>query len=82
MHVYDTGKGGVDGLVRGLCDFPAQTYDHFFTKQITKSLFTEDPPFGPGMDLMSLNLQRGRDHGLNGRHFHKQLYQVDDPQRT
>ncbi len=64
MHIYDTDNGGVDGLVRGLCDYPAQNYDHFFTKQISRSLFTEHPPHGPGMDLLSLNIQRGRDHGL------------------
>ena len=74
MHIYDTARGGVDGLVRGLCDFPAQTYDHFFTKQITRSLFTEAPPNGPGMDLMSLNLQRARDHGLQGMSVSLSVY--------
>ena len=67
LPVYDTARGGVDSLVRGMCGFASQQYDNFITKQVTRSLFTENPPFGPGMDLMSLNIQRGRDHGLGSK---------------
>ena len=70
VALYDSHNGGVDSVLRGLCEQPSQTYDQFFTKQITKSLFTEKPPFGVGMDLISLNIQRGRDHGLPGRQLH------------
>lgn len=65
-HLYDTKMGGIDALIRGLSHEPSQTYDHFFTKQVTRSLFSERPPHGPGHDLLSLNIQRGRDHGLAG----------------
>lgn len=63
-HVYDTAKGGIDGLVRGMCESSCQHFDPFFSKQISKSLFTEAPSHGAGMDLLSLNIMRGRDHGL------------------
>ena len=66
LPLYDSHRGGMDAVVRGLVEQPCQTYDQFFTKQISKSLFTEKPPFGVGMDLISLNIQRGRDHGLPG----------------
>ena len=56
----------MDALIRGFVEQPCQTFDQFFTKQISKSLFTDRPPFGVGMDLISLNIQRGRDHGLPG----------------
>ena len=56
----------MDSILRGLADFSTQTFDPFFTKQLSKSLFTENPPFGAGMDLLSLNIQRGRDHGIPG----------------
>lgn len=69
--MYDTARGGLDSLMRGMCEFSAQTFDTFFTKQITTSLFTEQPPFGPGMDLLSLNIQRSRDHGLPGKEMSK-----------
>lgn len=64
--MYNLEYGGIDALVRGLVQGAAQSYDQFFTKQITRSLFTDKPPFGPGMDLVSINIQRGRDHGLPG----------------
>ena len=49
---------------------PAQTVDNFVTSQVTEFLFTENPPTMPSMDLIALNIQRGRDHGLPGKyHF-------------
>lgn len=64
VHFYDTHSGGIDSLIRGLVEEPSQTFDTFFTKQITRSLFAQNPPHGPGLDLLSLNIQRARDHGL------------------
>ena len=65
--IYEAGAGrGIDSFVRGMTQFPCQSYDTFITKQLTRSLFTEEPPFGLGMDLMSLNIQRARDHGIPG----------------
>ena len=53
---------GTDPIVRGWITQPARRLDEFINSVLTSRLFeTED---GKGLDLASLNIQRGRDHGL------------------
>ncbi|KAI1304600.1 Peroxidase-like protein 3 [Halotydeus destructor] len=61
--VYE--KDAFSKLVNGLTNADLQAHDRFFTNQISNHLFR---PFGAafGMDLVALNIQRGRDHGLPG----------------
>jgi len=58
---------GSDMLLRGLVADNVQTRDRFLTDQITSHLFADNPPHGLGEDLASLNIQRGRDHGVPGQ---------------
>ncbi|MFG0244960.1 MAG: peroxidase family protein [Phycisphaerales bacterium JB052] len=53
---------GIDGILRGLAGQRAQTIDSFVVDDIRNFLF--GPPGSGGFDLASLNIQRGRDHGL------------------
>ncbi|XP_054158548.1 peroxidase-like [Oppia nitens] len=58
-------KGAYDEFINGYTGNPTQTFDQFFTEDIVNHLFQEhDSKFG--MDLIALNIQRGRDHGLPG----------------
>ncbi|WP_146849735.1 peroxidase family protein [Brevifollis gellanilyticus] len=58
-HITDE---GVDPILRGLCIGRAQELDEWVIDDVRDFLF--GPPGAGGLDLASLNLQRGRDHGL------------------
>ena len=53
-------------MLRGLSGQSIQQFDRFVTDQVTVHLFADDPPRGVGTDLVALNVQRGRDHGIPG----------------
>lgn len=53
---------GIDSLLRGLATQPAQEIDTQLVDEVRNFLF--GPPGSGGFDLASLNIQRGREHGL------------------
>lgn len=64
--------GNLDKFLIGLATQPIQEYDNYVTVELTNHLFQEaGKPFG--MDLISLNLQRGRDHGIAGYNSYRAL---------
>ena len=64
--MYNDPNQGLDNLVRGIFGMNSQARDAFLTKQVTRHLFSENPPKEVGEDLVSLNIQRGREHGIPG----------------
>ena len=52
---------GIDSVLRGMSVQPSQNLDIYITDAVRNFLFGPPPH---GMDLASLNIQRGRDHGL------------------
>nr|AIY27455.1 thyroid peroxidase [Fukomys anselli] len=67
------GEGGVDPLLRGLLARPAklQVPEQLMNEELTERLFVLSTP--GSLDLASLNLQRGRDHGLPGYNAWREL---------
>lgn len=57
----DQGKG-IEPLLRGLALVPSQAVDTLVVDDVRNFLFGE--PSDGGVDLVALNIQRGRDHGL------------------
>lgn len=55
-------QNGIDPLLRGLAGQRAQELDPRLVNEVRNFLF--GPPGAGGFDLASLNIQRGRDHGL------------------
>lgn len=55
---------GIEPLLRGLASQVCQDLDVHVVDDVRNFLF--GPPGGGGFDLASLNIQRGRDHGLPG----------------
>jgi peroxidase len=56
-------SGGTDPILRGLVNKKARFVDEFLNSILTNQLFAANSS-APGLDLASLNIQRGRDHGL------------------
>lgn len=59
-------EGGLDPLLRGILTTAAklQVQDQLLNEELTKKLFVLSN--NASLDLSSLDLQRGRDHGLPG----------------
>ncbi|XP_050538280.1 peroxidase-like isoform X4 [Daktulosphaira vitifoliae] len=51
-----------DSITRGMITQHAQGQDQFFTSQISNLLFKKTNPLG-GLDLISIDISRGRDYG-------------------
>lgn len=56
--VEEDGGRGVNRIIDGLMERGVQNSDRFFSETITETLF------GAKLDLVSINIQRGRDHGI------------------
>ncbi len=54
--------GGIEPLLRGIAGTVSQQIDTMIVDDVRNFLF--GPPGAGGLDLASINIQRGRDHGL------------------
>nr|AAL05973.1 peroxinectin [Penaeus monodon] len=55
--------GMLDAITRSFLQLPIQKFDSFITQDLSNHLF-QTPRVNFGMDLMSLNIHRGRDHAI------------------
>jgi peroxidase len=69
-------RHGIDHLLLGLCTFQAEKVDRRFAKGIMDNLFERKN--SPGLNLIALNIQRGRDHGLPGYNDFRRYCRLSD----
>lgn len=63
----------LDEISRGLVATPMETLDQFITGEVSQHLFEDRRiPFS-GIDLISLNVQRARDHGIPSYNHYRAL---------
>ncbi|XP_071051803.1 peroxidasin homolog [Onthophagus taurus] len=55
--------GSLHRIILGVINQPSQVRDEFISEELTRHLF-QSPGGAFGVDLASVNVQRGRDHGL------------------
>ena len=68
-----------DDLTRGMIAQPLGDFDTSFTHEMTEWMFAaKDENFGD--DINSRNIQRGRDHQIQGYTFYKRLCGLGDTQ--
>ena len=60
---FQSRPGIMDEMVRGLTSQNGDKWDNLFSEDITNHLFESRRGTG-GLDLVALNIQRGRDHGI------------------
>ena len=67
---------GIKHLLFGACAYESQKIDREIASGIVDHLF--ERPHSPGLNLIALNIQRGRDHGLPGYNEFRRICQLPD----
>ncbi len=80
-----TQKNGIASILSGMSEQKAQAVDPVIVDALRNRLFGPPQAGGPGMDLASLNIQRGRDHNIASYNDmreamgYKRIDSFDDP---
>ena len=63
----------VEEILRGMMMMPIKMVNKQFSEEVTNHLFEEKRRQFSGLDLVALNIQRGRDHGIPGYNEYREL---------
>lgn len=70
-HTYD--KLGLEYLLMGMANAPCPLFDRKFEDSVRQNLFLHSDDSNLTQDLVALNIQRGRDHGLPGYNDYREF---------
>ncbi|XP_055513990.1 eosinophil peroxidase-like isoform X2 [Leucoraja erinacea] len=72
-------EGGIDPIIRGLFGYPAklQTQDAMMTDELREKLVISEHQMN--LDLSAINIQRSRDHGLQGYNAWRKFCGLSEP---
>ena len=76
VSMFRTEPDTVDQIVRGQTRTPAAAWDPVFNNDLNNKLFHEE------LDLVALNINRGRDHGLPGYNTYRGICTSQGYQRA
>ncbi|VDO18474.1 unnamed protein product [Heligmosomoides polygyrus] len=77
--VYDERHGGIEALLLGMVDSSAMLADRHITEALRNYLFAERGVPQSGLDLASINIMRGRDHGVPPYAAHREFCGLSRP---
>ena len=70
--------GLVDNILQSFANQSGENFDHVFAEDIKNFLFGKQDAegkqiLGTGKDLVAINIQRGRDHGIPGYNAYREI---------
>ena len=72
-EMFRNDVGAVEDLIRGLVSQPMANTDKSFSREVTNHLNEQRMKKFSGLDLVALNIQRGRDHGIQGYNVYREF---------
>ncbi|KAI6191954.1 hypothetical protein M3Y97_00283900 [Aphelenchoides bicaudatus] len=76
--LYQAEYGHMEAILMGLLGTPEMQFNRHASNAVRNHLFQFVSGPYTGLDLMAVNVQRGRDHGLQGYNSYREMYTMSD----